>query len=706
MSLPSPAKRSSSASSLSRTYLVAFGLLALLALARSRFEISLTRALASDGERVHLAGQQRALAERMTASAYALAAVAPVERRTADAQALQVASDAWRRGHERARLGDAVTRLAAPRTETRASLDSLSPQMEHISAVAERARTAVRDMAPSHELRMLADSLAALTAPYVATLERIGLGLARHHRDDMVRLERLTIVFFVLLCTFLVVMHLMVFRPALRSLAMLMRSQTVDNARLGEQAAQMLANTALLSRSNIELEAQHDVLRLQQDDMVTQQATLEQQREALMQRTRDLTRLSAIMDATPDPVAVYTIDGQLEYANSTAQALLQQTSGVGWRGAYRIFSARSARHLRDTVVPFVIEHGVWQGESSLRGPNGTERPVLQTVLAHYGPNGAVMTISTIMHDIAEQKRMQLELAEREARNRAIVESLAEGVVVQDADGRIVAWNASAERILGLSADQLSGHTSMHPQWRAINAQEEPISGEEHPIGRARVSGQHVDGEVMGVHRGDGSMVWLSVNARPMHSLGDEDRAGAVATFTDVTEQRATARELETLSIVAQQSEYAVVTTDATAKITWVNAAWERLTGYTIAEGVGRSPAHLSEGPHTDPETVARRRASMKAGQSFNGELLQYQKDGTPYWVELTVTPIQSTQGEITGWIGLSRDITMRRAAERERHQLAAALAVTRTVSRSPVSVGHWSSSITPSHACTRRVRPN
>jgi len=77
MSLPSPAKRSSSASSLSRTYLVAFGLLALLALARSRFEISLTRALASDGERVHLAGQQRALAERMTASAYALAAVAP-----------------------------------------------------------------------------------------------------------------------------------------------------------------------------------------------------------------------------------------------------------------------------------------------------------------------------------------------------------------------------------------------------------------------------------------------------------------------------------------------------------------------------------------------------------------------------------------------------------------------------------------------------
>ena len=88
--------------------------------------------------------------------------------------------------------------------------------------------------------------------------------------------------------------------------------------------------------------------------------------------------------------------------------------------------------------------------------------------------------------------MQRELAEREARNRAVIESLAEGMVVQDSEGRIVAWNESAERILGLTGDQLAGRTSMDPAWCAIDPREVPIAGDQHPIVRARVNGEHVD----------------------------------------------------------------------------------------------------------------------------------------------------------------------------------------------------------------------
>ena len=162
----------------------------------------------------------------------------------------------------------------------------------------------------------------------------------------------------------------------------------------------------------------------------------------------------------------------------------------------------------------------------------------------------------------------------------------------------------------------------------------------------------------------------------MYRDGVDEHRGAIATFTDVTQQRAIAREHEMLSVVAQQSDFAVVTTDASTNITWVNPAWERLTGYTLAEAKGRSPAHLSEGPHTDAETVARRHAALHAGESFAGELLQYRKDGTPYWIELAVTPLYDADRKTTGHVSMSRDITTRRAADRERHQLAAALAVT------------------------------
>lgn len=672
--LPVP-KRPSAARRLSRTYVVAFGVLAVMGLARANFELSLGRHLETEARRAQLASRQPARMQRMVAAGYALLASA-TNRELASAELRQV-HDAWRDVETRlARGGPADTLPVAP-DETRRALEALEPQVARIDSLVSGILSTVDGRKNEPQLRALVDALAFERSGYVVAIDTITNGLANTQRRKLLRLQSLAVAFTCILCLMLALTHIIVFRPALRSLAALLRSQREDNARLAEQAVQMQLGADELSANNVELEAQREELLRHHGEMLHQQELLEQQRETSVRRTRELTRLSAIMDATPDPVAVYSVDGKLEYANEAAIQILNPTvHGGDWRRIFRNFSGWAARQLHDTSIPYAIEHGAWQGESALRGADGVERPVLQTVLAHYGADGGVRTISTILHDITEQKRMQSELAEREARNRAVIESLAEGMVVQDSEGRIVAWNESAERILGLSGDQLAGRTSMDPEWCAIDPQEVPLSGDRHPIVRARLTGEHVDGELQGVRRGDGTLVWLSVNARPMYHAGSNAHVGAVATFTDVTQQRATASELEMLSVVAQQSDYAVVTTDALAKITWVNPAWERLTGFTVAEARGRSPAHLSEGPHTDAETVARRKAALRAGESFSGELLQYRKDGTPYWIELTITPLHDSDGATTGFVSMSRDITTRRAADRERHQLAAALAVT------------------------------
>jgi diguanylate cyclase (GGDEF)-like protein/PAS domain S-box-containing protein len=73
--------------------------------------------------------------------------------------------------------------------------------------------------------------------------------------------------------------------------------------------------------------------------------------------------------------------------------------------------------------------------------------------------------------------------------------------------------------------------------------------------------------------------------------------------------------------------------------------------------------------------VSRLRSSIRAEEGCHGEMLNYRKDGTPYWVELTITPLHDAAGVLTGFVGMSRNITARRAADRERQTLAAALAV-------------------------------
>ncbi|HYW50214.1 MAG TPA: PAS domain S-box protein, partial [Gemmatimonadaceae bacterium] len=390
----------------------------------------------------------------------------------------------------------------------------------------------------------------------------------------------------------------------------------------------------------------------------------------------ELSRLTGILDATPDAVAVFALTGEVLYTNAPAEQLMQHMRRRDWTHAAHLLAPDSVRQLRDVAFPRAIRRGVWQGEARLRNRGGLSRTVVQTLLAHRGPDGRVATVTVMLQDITEQKSLQARLAAGEARNRAIIESLAEGVVVQDRSGRVITWNESTERIFGLSSEQLAAGTPLDAGWRVTNLAGESLTGDARPIARVRMNGVSIDGEVLQLQRDDGHTIWLSVNARAMHLDGDASAPAAVATFTDITKARLVARELETLSVVARQSDHAIATTDRDGRLTWVNSAWERLTGHRLDEVVGQCPGALLQGTHSNPDMIAQLRMAQRVGDSWSGELLNYRKDGSPYWIELSVSPTHDSTTNVTGFVELSRDITARRNADRERQQLAAAVAVT------------------------------
>ncbi|HEX5750972.1 MAG TPA: ATP-binding protein [Archangium sp.] len=128
----------------------------------------------------------------------------------------------------------------------------------------------------------------------------------------------------------------------------------------------------------------------------------------------------------------------------------------------------------------------------------------------------------------------LALMEGESLCRTILAALWEGIVVQDNEGNIITANASAEHILGLSVDQLSGRTSMDPRWRAIHEDGSDFPGEEHPAMVALRTGRPVRNVIMGIHRPDGSLIWLLVNAQPVQRDGEPAPYMVVASFFDMT----------------------------------------------------------------------------------------------------------------------------------------------------------------------------
>ncbi len=145
--------------------------------------------------------------------------------------------------------------------------------------------------------------------------------------------------------------------------------------------------------------------------------------------------------------------------------------------------------------------------------------------------------SYLVEDVTESRRLELALRETAERYRGVVAALAEGVVLHDAQGRIIACNPSAERILGLTANQLMGRTPVDPGWQAIHPDGRPFEEELRPPTVTLRTGLPCAEVVMGLRRPTGELRWLSINTQALIGPQGEHPYGVVGSFQDITERR-------------------------------------------------------------------------------------------------------------------------------------------------------------------------
>jgi len=138
---------------------------------------------------------------------------------------------------------------------------------------------------------------------------------------------------------------------------------------------------------------------------------------------------------------------------------------------------------------------------------------------------------------------EVEVRDKERRLRALFAAMTEGVVLQNRDGVIVDCNPAAERILGLKSEHMLGSTSFDPRWRAIHPDGRPFPGPDHPAPVALRTGLPQRNILIGVHRSDGPLAWMVVNAVPLFRPGESTAYAVLVTFRDSTEEVLSRREL-------------------------------------------------------------------------------------------------------------------------------------------------------------------
>ena len=126
-----------------------------------------------------------------------------------------------------------------------------------------------------------------------------------------------------------------------------------------------------------------------------------------------------------------------------------------------------------------------------------------------------------------------------------------------------------------------------------------------------------------------------------------------------------ARDSQRLAMVARYANDSILVSAPDGRIEWVNEAFTRVTGFTLAEAVGNLPGELLNAAETDSATTTRLVEARRRQQQVRAEILNRDKTGRLFWMETSITPIFSEDGVLTHWIAVEREITEAKAREAE-----------------------------------------
>jgi len=309
-------------------------------------------------------------------------------------------------------------------------------------------------------------------------------------------------------------------------------------------------------------------------------------------------------------------------------------------------------------------HKPCKNEYRIIAKNGETRWVTEQSEGLYAPDGTLLSIDGFIQDITELKESEEALRKSEAVFRSALQSLSEGIVVQDTTAAILLSNPKAEQILGLTTEQMMGRTSLDPRWHSIHEDGSSFPGETHPVPITLRTGVPQHNVIMGVHKSDDTLSWISINAEPIFLEGETELYGAIATFTDISEKKQAEEKLRKTEENQQRILETMgvgVTVTRNGQMLFANESWCKLIGYT-AEEIRSFDFYDTIHPVSRQLIRERGLARMRGEDVPDRYETQFcHKNGAILWIDISAFLIEY-EG-MTAVISTMVDITERKRAE-------------------------------------------
>lgn len=388
-------------------------------------------------------------------------------------------------------------------------------------------------------------------------------------------------------------------------------------------------------------------------------------------RQSDATRQDAeeqfrlIFEKSNEAILFALPDGCIEAANAEACRLFGCSEEE-----IRNSGRNNVMDVSDPRLPAALEErrrtGSFRGELSCRRYDGSVFPA-EVVSTLFEDSKGVQRTTNLFRDHSLRKRFEDELRDSEARYRSLFDTAPDAIFVGTAD-RILMVNPAALKLLSASAaSDLIGRNPIecvHPAYRSIATQQLLRLLE------SDAQSLPIEAKVM---RLDGSFVDVQIVAT---AFNYRSLRGIHVVLHDITARKAKEAELQASLAELRLRERAlgaisqgILIAGPDRRVTYANRAFEEITGYAASDMHGHSCSIL-QGPETSPEIVAQMQAALDAVQPFHGEVLNYRKEGAPFWNDLSITPLLDVTGKLTQFVGVLRDVTERKVSEQERSDSA------------------------------------
>lgn len=239
----------------------------------------------------------------------------------------------------------------------------------------------------------------------------------------------------------------------------------------------------------------------------------------------------------------------------------------------------------------------------------------------------------------------------------VLNSVPQSVFWKDRQSIYLGCNKVFARMAGLAAvEDVVGKTDFELPW--TRQESEAYVADDREVMAGNQAKRHI---IEPLRQSDGTCLWIDTTKVPL--ADSEGRIyGVLGVFEDITARKLAVEELQTLRTAVEQSANAIVITDSTGTIEYVNPAFEKTTGFSAAEAAGHKPNVLNSGEQSEAfyrqlwETIT-------SGKIWRGQFHNKRKDGSLYWETATISPVHNDEGEIVHFIAVKEDITDRKALE-------------------------------------------